>query len=293
MTDAPSEVLQAKAAAAQQKQPADAPENQPASAPNGPENQNKIAAARKMNLLKLIIIACICIMTYFLPYAVPDTLPLTEIQQITLVIFVGAALLWILEPMPVYATSLTIIGSLCIFISDGGLTPVLTYLQKVDPSHLMKYQTVLNSFSSPVLILFLGGFALAIASTKYKLDVNLAKILLKPFGKKPGMVTLGIMSITGIFAMFMSNTATTVMMLAMIAPVLTMVKKDDPGIKALVLAVPFAANIGAKRTLRRKLHKLSELDGHVLPYGRDLHSGSLGSTALHVPVPLLGNQHYH
>ncbi|WP_274969082.1 SLC13 family permease [Succinimonas amylolytica] len=248
MTDAPSEVLKAKAAAAQQKQPADAPENQPASAPNGPENQNKIAAARKMNLLKLIIIACICIMTYFLPYVVPDTLPLTEIQQITLVIFVGAALLWILEPMPVYATSLTIIGSLCIFISDGGLTPVMTYLKKVDPSHLMKYQTVLNSFSSPVLILFLGGFALAIASTKYKLDVNLAKILLKPFGKKPGMVTLGIMSITGIFAMFMSNTATTVMMLAMIAPVLTMVKKDDPGIKALVLAVPFAANIGGIAT---------------------------------------------
>ena len=112
----------------------------------------------------------------------------------------------------------------------------------------MKYQTVLNSFSSPVLILFLGGFALAIASTKYKLDINLAKILLKPFGKRPSLVTLGIMCITGCFAMFMSNTATTVMMLAMIAPVLTTVDKKDPGIKALVLAVPFAANIGGIAT---------------------------------------------
>ena len=220
----------------------------PASQGGGVTPGKDAAAGRKINLLKLLLIAFICIVTYFLPYLMPDALPLTEIQQITMVIFVGAALLWILEPMPVYATSLTIIGSLCIFISDGGFTPIREYLKKADPSHLMKYQTVLNSFSSPVLILFLGGFALAIASTKYKLDINLAKILLKPFGKRPSLVTLGIMCITGCFAMFMSNTATTVMMLAMIAPVLTTVDKKDPGIKALVLAVPFAANIGGIAT---------------------------------------------
>ncbi len=249
MTDTSSEVLKNQPADLQKEQPAEVQKDQmPASQGGGVTPGKDAAAGRKINLLKLLLIAFICIVTYFLPYLMPDALPLTEIQQITMVIFVGAALLWILEPMPVYATSLTIIGSLCIFISDGGFTPIREYLKKADPSHLMKYQTVLNSFSSPVLILFLGGFALAIASTKYKLDINLAKILLKPFGKRPSLVTLGIMCITGCFAMFMSNTATTVMMLAMIAPVLTTVDKKDPGIKALVLAVPFAANIGGIAT---------------------------------------------
>ncbi len=224
----------------------------PGSGSNAPSGNTDAAPASdsglKANIIKLFVIAIICAFTYFLPAIMPETLPLTAVQQITLVIFVGAALLWILEPMPVYATSLTIIGSLCIFISDGGLTPVREHLKATDPSHVMKYQQVLNSFSSPVLILFIGGFALAIAATKYKLDINLAKILLKPFGKRPGLVTMGIMCITGCFAMFMSNTATTVMMLAMIAPVLATVDKKDPGIKALVLAVPFAANIGGIAT---------------------------------------------
>ncbi len=204
--------------------------------------------SKNYNFMKILAIAFICLITYFIPVIFPETLPLTPIQQTTLVIFVGAALCWIFEPMPVYATSLLIIGSLCILISDGGLTPIREYYKEVDAEHLMSYKSILNSFSSPVVILFLGGFALAIAATKYKLDINLARVLLKPFGTKPSLVMLGIMCVTGAFAMFMSNTATTVMMLAMVAPILASVDKSDKGIKALVLAVPFAANIGGIAT---------------------------------------------
>jgi sodium-dependent dicarboxylate transporter 2/3/5 len=82
------------------------------------------------------------------------------------------------------------------------------------------------------------------AATKYRLDQNLARVFLKPFGENPKMVMLGIMIITAIFSMFMSNTATTAMMLSILAPVLAVFLPGDKGRIAFTLAIPFAANVG-------------------------------------------------
>jgi sodium-dependent dicarboxylate transporter 2/3/5 len=57
------------------------------------------------------------------------------------------------------------------------------------------------------------------------------------------------MGLTFIFSMFMSNTATTVMMLAVITPVVVNLEKDDPIIKGMMLAIPFAANLGGMGTI--------------------------------------------
>jgi len=113
---------------------------------------------------------------------------------------------------------------------------------------MMKYTDIFSAFSSPIIILFMGGFALAIAASKYELDNNLARVLLKPFGTQPKFIMLGLMLITAVFSMFMSNTATTVMMLALLAPIVASVPKGDIGIKALVLCVPIAANTGGIAT---------------------------------------------
>ena len=189
-----------------------------------------------------------CAFIAALPVMFPQTLALSPVQHIVLVIFVFGALCWLFEPIPVYATALVIISSLCILVSDSAVFPLRGILKEVDGEHMLSFKNILNCFSSPVIILFLGGFGLAIGATKYKLDVNLARILLKPFGNNPKFLMLGIMAITACFGMFMSNTATTVMMLAMVAPVLSIIKKDDPGIKAMVLSVPFSANIGGIAT---------------------------------------------
>ena len=63
------------------------------------------------------------------------------------------------------------------------------------------------TFADPVIMLFIGGFVLAIAATKTGLDAQLAKVLLKPFGTRSEMVLLGFLLITGLFSMFVSNTA--------------------------------------------------------------------------------------
>ena len=61
------------------------------------------------------------------------------------------------------------------------------------------------SMADPVVMLFLGGFVLAIMAEKYGLDVTLARALLKLFGTKPQVVLLGFLVMISIFSMFMSN----------------------------------------------------------------------------------------
>ncbi len=194
---------------------------------------------------------------YILPFLIPAVLlamPLsvfhietfTLVEQRVMCIFVLAALCWVLEPIPIYATSLLVILLELLTISTKGL-----WFTKIASPHLGKlldYRDIIGTFSSPIIMLFLGGFFLALASTKYRLDINLARVLLKPFGKEPKFVMLGLMLITAVFSMFMSNTATTAMMLSILTPFLALFAAKDPGKVGFSLAVPIAANIGGIAT---------------------------------------------
>lgn len=199
-------------------------------------------------LVKLLICFGIPLSVLFMPI---DAIPidnLTTIQHRLLAIFLLAALLWVLEPVPVFATSILIIALELIMISDKGLHLFRHPPAGHDLGVLMNYTDIFSAFSSPIIILFMGGFALAIAASKYELDNNLARVLLKPFGQQPKFIMLGLMLITSVFSMFMSNTATTVMMLALLGPIVASAPKGDLGIKALVLCIPIAANTGGIAT---------------------------------------------
>ncbi|MEM6736213.1 MAG: SLC13 family permease, partial [Bacteroidota bacterium] len=130
---------------------------------------------------------------------------LTIVEHRIIALFFFAALFWILEPIPVYATSLLIILFELILVSDKGF---VLFVEDSSGSlgSLLSYSDILKTFASPIIILFLGGFFLAMAATKFRLDQNLARVLLKPFGKNPRYVMMGLMIITAVFSMFMSNT---------------------------------------------------------------------------------------
>ena len=98
------------------------------------------------NIIKLIVISLICIATAILPSFLTDYLVLTPVQHILLVIFVGGALFWLSEPIPVYATSIVIISLLCFVISDSGLTPICNYLKSVDKEHMLSYKAIFTCF---------------------------------------------------------------------------------------------------------------------------------------------------
>jgi len=107
---------------------------------------------------------------------------------------------------------------------------------------------IMATFANPVIMLFLGGFILAIAATKSGLDVLLARNLIRPFGRKSENVLLGFLLITGVFSMFVSNTATAAMMLTFLTPVFAALPANGKGRIALTLSIPLAANIGGMAT---------------------------------------------
>lgn len=169
---------------------------------------------------------------------------LTAVEQRVIALFFLAAIFWVLEPIPVYATSILVIVLELLLVSDKAF--ILFQGDTADPSFgtPVKYNEIMGAFASPIIMLFLGGFFLAMAVTKFRLDVNLARVLLRPFGRDPKMILLGLMIITAVFSMFMSNTATTAMMLAILSPVFAAFDEDDIGRVAFALAIPFAANVG-------------------------------------------------
>lgn len=194
--------------------------------------------------IKLLLCVSIPILILLLPASMFGIPGLTIVEQRIIAIFFLAALFWILEPIPIYATSLLIIFLELVMVSTKGLNFLIKPSGTEEIGTLVDYKALIGTFASPIIILFLGGFFLAMAATKYRLDQNLAKVLLKPFGQKPKWVMLGLMLITATFSMFMSNTAATAMMLAILAPVTAVFLDDDKGKIAFLLAIPFAANIG-------------------------------------------------
>lgn len=161
-----------------------------------------------------------------------------------LVIFLLAALLWVTEALPLFATALLVIGLEIILLANPGEWKGVGFSLGANPS----YREILSPFADPILILFLGGFILARAAVKEGVDKALASTILKVFGDKPNMVILGMMLITAGFSMFMSNTATTAMMITLVSPLFLNLQEDDPLRKGLVLSVPVAANIGGMGT---------------------------------------------
>lgn len=171
---------------------------------------------------------------------------LTVIQRRIIAIFAFATIMWVTEAISPWATSVSLIGILLLSTSDNAFNFLVS---DIDKSQLLDHEALMATFADPIIILFLGGFILAIAATKSGLDVLLARTLLKPFGTKSENVLLGFILITGIFSMFVSNTATAAMMLTFLTPVFKALPPEGKGRVALTLAIPVAANIGGMGTI--------------------------------------------
>ncbi len=234
--------------------------------------------------------------------------------HLALGIFLMAAVFWMLEPIPIYSTSMLVIFLQIVLLSTQGplfsestlpeTTPrsagdqlwelpttaidgntiyikqsatnsealeveviregetVFVRSEVIDSNtaivansrhKLVGYQPVsytqfIGTLANPIIILFLGGFMLAAGAVKYNLDKNLTNVLLKPFGTKPMFIVLGLMIVTAVLSAFMSNTATTAMMMTVAIPIAMQVSKEDKFRIMLCLSIPIAANIGGIAT---------------------------------------------
>lgn len=194
---------------------------------------------------RVTVISVIALVIAMLPTELFGIEGLNPIQQRVIAIFVWAACMWIVEAVPAWTTSLLIIVIMLLTVSDSAIAPLISGYDKSD---LVSYKTIMYTFANPTVMLFMGGFILALVASKSGVDVSIARALLKPFGSKPYVVLFGFMLVTALFSMFVSNTATAAMMLTFLAPVLRQLPQNEKGTAALALAIPIGANIGGLAT---------------------------------------------
>jgi len=156
--------------------------------------------------------------------------------QITLFILIFAMGLWVTEAIPAFSVSLLIVGLEIILLGS--------------PTHEnSNWKIFIEPWSSSLIFLFLSGFILSSAAAKTKLDEYIAKKVLIYSGDTPKNILFSIMGITFIFSMFISNTATTAMVLAVILPIINNLEENNPFSKTLLLGVAIAANLGGMGTI--------------------------------------------
>ncbi|PFG55999.1 sodium-dependent dicarboxylate transporter 2/3/5 [Vibrio sp. ES.051] len=161
-----------------------------------------------------------------------NTLPF-EPQVVTgLSILVFVAILWLTEAIHVSITAL-LIPLLAVFLG------------------VFNTQTALNNFSNSIIFLFLGGFALAAALHKQKLDQAIADKVLTLAQGKMSVAVFMLFGVSAGLSMWISNTATTAMMLPLVLGVMTKLdaKKNHSTFLFVLLGVAYSASIGGIATL--------------------------------------------
>ncbi len=138
-------------------------------------------------------------------------------------------------------------------ISVTALLPLFLFpLLKVMP-----IEDVGANYGSPIVFLFFGGFVLALALEKVNLHKRIALNIIKLTGTTPNKVILGFMIATASLSMWISNTATAVVMLPIAMSVIGLLVNDEDGFTksdqnfslSVMLGIAFAANAGGIATV--------------------------------------------
>ena len=154
-----------------------------------------------------------------------------QVQQ-GMAIFVAVAWLWITQALPISTTAL--------------LIPVLALA-----SGLLPVSQAFENFASPVIFLFMGGFALAASLQKYGLDQLFALKMLSLAGGRPFIAIILLFLTTAILSMWISNTATIALMLPIALGLLSKQSAtENPNLYIFVLlGLAYSGNLGGMVTL--------------------------------------------
>lgn len=174
-----------------------------------------------------------------------DSSQLASSMQSTLALLLLMVIWWVTEAVPLPATALLPAALLPWFHLAGVDGNAVVHLT---PRH------ILPNYASPVIFLFLGGFLIAAAMQKWKLDRRFTLWFLTRgnLANDSRSVLLGIMAVTAFLSMWISNTATAAMMLPLGIGILSFMG-IEPGVSrygnALMLGIAWAASIGGIGTI--------------------------------------------
>ena len=189
----------------------------------------------KKNKTKYIgFIIGVIFLTFVCIFPSPDSL--NPKAWLTLGVALLMASWWLTEAIPLPAT---------------GLVPLVLF-PVLDVSSI---KATAQGFSHPIIFLFMGGFIIGIAMQHTGLHKRIAYYIISKFKKSPRSLVFGFMAATAFLSMWISNSATTIMMLPIALSIITVFKEDKNTAKnnnfnkALVLSIAFSATIGGIATI--------------------------------------------
>lgn len=109
-----------------------------------------------------------------------------------------------------------------------------------------------TSYAAPIIFLLLGGFIIATGLTKWNLHRRLALNILSRIGTNPAAIIAGFMGVTALISMWISNTASAIMMMPIALSLVTGISKTkdyDHFLLCLMLGIAYAASIGGLGTI--------------------------------------------
>ncbi len=176
---------------------------------------------------------------FFLTLNMSAPAGMSDSAQAVLASTLWVATWWITEPIPIPVTSLL---PIILFPLTGALN----------------LQTTTQAYGNPIIFLFLGGFMIALAMERWNLHKRIALNIILFVGTDTRMIVLGFMVATAFLSMWISNTATAMMMLPIGIAIVTQLsdfdgkgtlERDDKFGMALMLGIAYAASIGGLATL--------------------------------------------
>lgn len=194
------------------------------------------------SIAKVAACAGVALAVVFLPEKWGWYQDLAAAGQVTLGILVFAALLWVTEAMAAFAVALMVVGLEIAFLGKPGGVHAAA-------GDVEAWRRFVDPWSSPLVWLFLGGFVLARGCAKTGLDRKMANALLAGVGPNPCRLLALVMGGTFVLSMFMSNTATAAMMMAVLAPLGVGAAADDRKLRGIFLAIAVSANLGGMGTI--------------------------------------------
>jgi sodium-dependent dicarboxylate transporter 2/3/5 len=175
---------------------------------------------------------------FFIFTNLPTLIPENENANGVIAVALWMVIWWITEAVSISVTALL---PLVLF-------PVL---------NIMPIADVGANYGSPIIFLFFGGFVLALALEKVNLHKRIALNIIKITGTTPNKVVLGFMIATASLSMWISNTASTVVMLPIAMSVIDLLINDEDGYTkndqffalSVMLGIAFSANAGGIATI--------------------------------------------
>jgi solute carrier family 13 (sodium-dependent dicarboxylate transporter), member 2/3/5 len=174
---------------------------------------------------------------------------------------IAAGLVWMLPAPDAMPPAAHAVAGLAAWMAVWWLTAVMPLaVTALLPLALLPLITplgidrVARPYADPIILLFLGGFFLAAATERWGLHRRLALAVIGAIGTEPRRLVLGLMLATAFVSMWISNTATAVLMLPLASAVLALAKREAPDDsdalgRALILGVGYSASIGGIGTL--------------------------------------------